>query len=116
MRLIDADVLLQELGDPHPMDYNANAEIAIIKRQPSMMSWISVKERLPGSEATVLAVKELKSGRREICLAYCMRDYQIQYMDSLTGGLKQKTENAHWVTNGSSNILYWMPLPEIPEG
>lgn len=80
------------------------------------MNWFSVKEKLPDNEKTVLAVKELKSGRREICLAYCIKGYEQIYMDSLSGGLKKRTEKAHWVTNGSSNILYWMPLPEIPEG
>ena len=38
MRLIDVDALLKDLGDPHPMDYNANATIAIIKKQPMIVA------------------------------------------------------------------------------
>ena len=34
--------------------------------------WISVKDRLPESQVQVLAVKQLKSGLRHVCLAYCI--------------------------------------------
>ena len=74
-------------------------------------TWISVKDRLPEhAEETVLAVKELKSGRREVCLARCIREWV--YTDPIT---KKKTKSPYWVCGGNNNILYWMPLPAMPE-
>ena len=72
--------------------------------------WISVKDQLPEDHVQVLAMKELKNGRRDYCLAYCIREYEA--WDYKTG---QNKIGPYWVCGGNNNILYWMPLPDIPE-
>ena len=76
----------------------------------TMDKWISINERLPENHITVLAVKELKSGKRDICLAYCIPEYQ--HYDPVT---KERWIGPYWVCGGNNNILCWMPLPEIPQ-
>lgn len=75
-----------------------------------MEEWRSVEEELPKDGETVLAVKELKSGVRDICLARCIRNYE--YHDYRT---KTTHIGPYWICSGNNNILFWMPLPEIPE-
>ena len=42
-----------------------------------MSEWISVKERLPeDDQVSVLAVKQLKDGRRDVCIARCIPDWE----------------------------------------
>lgn len=55
----------------------------------------------------VLIVKENKSGERVICFgAFLSEDY-----DPVT-----HRYNGKWTTNnGKGKVLYWMPLPKIPE-
>ena len=54
-----------------------------------------------------LIVKENKSGERVICFgAFIAGDY-----DPVT-----HRYNGKWTTNnGKGKVLYWMPLPKIPE-
>lgn len=75
-----------------------------------MNEWISVKDALPETGVNVLAVKQLKSGQRNIALAYCIREYKRH--DPVTG---KDTVEPYWVTGGNNNITHWMPLPEMPE-
>ncbi len=72
--------------------------------------WISVKDRLPEMDVTVLAVKELKNGARDICLARCIHDYEYT---EYPAGVKKR--EPYWVCSGNNNIIYWMPLPERPQ-
>ena len=72
--------------------------------------WISVDDQLPEKDVTVLAVKQLKDGRRDLCLARCIPDWE--YTEYPSGEKKRKP---YWVTGGNNNILFWMPLPEIPK-
>lgn len=76
----------------------------------TMDKWISVKDRLPDGEDNVLAVKELKNGDRQICIAYCNHQH-VQY-DPDTN---ERYRAPYWVCGGNNNILFWMPLPEIPK-
>jgi len=71
--------------------------------------WIPVSEQLPETNTTVLAVKELKSGQRQICIAHCIRDYE--HYDPVEN---KKWIGPYWVCGGNNNIIYWMALPEIP--
>lgn len=71
--------------------------------------WIPVSEQLPETNTNVLAVKELKSGQRQICIAYCIRNYE-----SYDPVKNEKWIGPYWVCGGNNNIIYWMPLPEIP--
>ena len=76
-----------------------------------MSEWISVKERLPEDEqVSVLAVKQLKDGRRDVCIARCIPDWE--YKDYTTG---QTAKKPYWVCGGNNNIIYWQPIPELPE-
>ena len=73
--------------------------------------WISVEEALPANgETSVLAVKQLKDGRRDICIARCIPDYEHYDPDT-----RQHVRGPYWVCGGNNNIIYWMNLPEIPE-
>lgn len=72
--------------------------------------WHNAKIDLPESNVLVLAVKELKNGTRDICLARCWRDYEYHNYET---GKDEKTDR--WVCGGNNNIIYWMPLPKIPE-
>ena len=75
-----------------------------------MGKWISVKEALPeNGETDVLAVKQLKDGRRSICIARCIPDYEHYDPDTM-----QKVRGPYWVCGGNNNILFWMPLPGMP--
>ena len=73
--------------------------------------WHDAKLDLPPERERVLAVKELKNGRREICLAFCYRDKtQYDYYAN------KPIVKDYWVTGGgNNNVIYWMPLPKIPE-
>ena len=73
-------------------------------------TWINAKLELPKNHQTVLAVKELKSGQRDICIAYCIPEYTRK--DYATG---ETVTEPYWVCQGNNNIIYWMPLPKIPE-
>jgi hypothetical protein len=75
-----------------------------------MSEWISVKDRIPEDDRQVLAVKQLKSGLREVCLARCIPEWE--YTDPVT---KTKTCAPYWVTGGNNNIVAWMPLPDLPK-
>ena len=75
-----------------------------------MEKWRSVNDELPEDGVTVLAVKELKSKQRYICLARCIRNYE--HYDYAT---KTTHIGPYWTCGGNHNILYWMPLPAIPE-
>ena len=72
--------------------------------------WISVEDRLPEDDRTVLAVKQLKDGRRDMCLARCIPEWE--YYDAAAQITRKKP---YWVCGGNNNIILWMPLPKIPE-
>lgn len=87
--------------------FYADCPLPTVTTEPG---WISVEERLPEDLVTVLAVKQLKNGRINICLARCIREYT--FFDYTVG--REVTE-PRWVCGGNNNILYWMPLPDLPK-
>lgn len=72
--------------------------------------WHSAAIELPTENETVLAVKELKNGTRDICLARC-----IPFYERYNQVTREKEIGPYWITGGNNNILYWMPLPKMPE-
>ncbi|MBO6270449.1 MAG: DUF551 domain-containing protein [Clostridium sp.] len=63
--------------------------------------WHNAKIDLPKPGEQVLCVKETKNGTRSLCFGFWYDD---------------RTYGNGWVTSGScNNVLYWMPLPKIPE-
>lgn len=72
--------------------------------------WHDAALELPPDQLAVLAVKELKNGDRGMTLAYCIREHTTT--DPWT---KEKNTAPYWVCGGNNNIIYWMPLPEIPK-
>lgn len=81
-----------------------------MEQEDAMTDWINVNDRLPDSGVTVLAVKQLKNGRRDVTLAYCIREYE-RY-DPVT---RTYSTEPYWVCGGNNNILWWMPLPPMPK-
>lgn len=71
--------------------------------------WISVADQLPENQGTVLIVKELKSGQRQIGLGYCIREYK--HHDYATG---EDRIEPYWVCGGNNNVIYWQALPDLP--
>ncbi len=90
-------------------EYNALLKAMYLEDQERLksyvgnnMEWISVAERLPKFEETVLCYD-----RARICLAYRR---------------KEEEYNEHWVINDSYDcigttapVLLWMPIPNLPE-
>ena len=74
-----------------------------------MNGWISVKDRLPENDDSVLIVKQLKDGTRNIAIGYCVPDWRIH--NAITG--EDRTE-PRWVCGGNNNVIYWQPLPDMP--
>jgi hypothetical protein len=119
MRPIDADALKEPLelqrasyariGATERAEAYANC-LWEIEQAPTIGGWISVKERLPENQVTVLIVKELKSGQRNIGLGYCIPEYK--HHDYTTG---EDRIAPYWVCGGNNNVIYWMPLPEMPK-
>ena len=75
-----------------------------------MTVWYNAALDLPKEGQDVLAVKELKNGRREICIARCIPEWE--YTDPVT---LETSVAPFWVCGGNNNIIYWMPLPKMPE-
>ena len=115
MRQIDADALVYELTEmvrhsTGEYKHGIDAARLVSMEAPTIGGWISVKDRLPEDDRTVLAVKQLKDGRRDMCLARCIPNYE--FYDVETGSIIKKP---YWVCGGNNNIIYWMPLPEPPK-
>lgn len=72
--------------------------------------WHDAKLDPPKDGTQVLAVKELKDGRRDICLARYLEEYEC--FDPQT---MRNIKKPYWVCGGNNNIIYWMPLPNIPK-
>lgn len=63
--------------------------------------WHDARQDPPPDGLRVLCIKQNKAGRRDYCFG--SRWASRQWDDG-------------WVTGGGcNNVLYWMPLPEIPE-
>ncbi len=71
--------------------------------------WHDAALDLPKNHEQVLAVKQLKNGDRSLCLAYCITEYE--HVNPIT---KEKVIEPYWVCGGNNNIIFWMPLPDIP--
>lgn len=125
MRTIDADALKRELGMARtcagcvfdPVDCMQNLLLSrkhvcrTINETPTIgVGWISVKTSLPEPDQTVLAIKRLKNGRLEYALARCIPDWETK--DYTTG---EVTVGPRWVCGGNTNVVYWTPLPEVPD-
>ena len=60
--------------------------------------WHDANVTKPKSGEQVLCVKRLKCGRKELCFGSWHED-----LDRLI------------TSGGNNNVIFWMPLPEIPE-
>ena len=75
-----------------------------------MSEWIDARLELPKDGELVLAVKQLKNGSRDICLARCIRNFHCY--DPVK---KESYTGSYWACGGNNNVIMWMPLPEIPK-
>ena len=110
MRLIDATTLRAEFTGNFKDSYSTAEIKALIDIAPTVGGWISVKDALPKNQVTVLIVKELKSGQRNIGLGYCIPEYKIH--DYTTG---EDRVEPYWVCGGNNHVIYWMELPKMPK-
>lgn len=101
MRLIDADALTMEIIENPPV-YNANRVVDVIKSQPTVDGWISVKDRLPDGECIAYSTKWF-----EMIIGYVYK-YKATASDT---GYEAESEN-----EVLRDVTHWMPLPEPPEG
>lgn len=70
------------------------------------MDWIRTTDRLPENNQSVLVVKQLKNGQPSIGFGSYNADF-INWKGEL---------DPQWVTSGGcQNVVYWMPVPEVPE-
>lgn len=103
MRLIDADVLKGVFVGEYPGMYTKKYIKNLIDGMPTVGGWISVKERLPEPNVSVL-------------LAVYDRDHGYTYRT-----VAWLNTSGDWDSNddgfnqGDEDVLYWMPLPEPPE-
>ena len=97
-RLIDADALLRDIERYHVSDGKFQHWVEI---QPTVHSWISVKDRLPdkSEEYIVCAIDE--DGERFVTTD--------SWLSLLFGGWYLFGEKS------TSKVTHWMPLPEPPK-
>ena len=66
-------------------------------------TWHNVKTDPPTPGVRVLCVKLPKNGHKDLCFGAWYEPSDIY-------------PEGNWVTSGScNNVIYWMPLPKIPE-
>ena len=73
-------------------------------------AWKSVREGLPEDGESVLAVKQCKDGSRSLCFARCFHNYRMFNIET-----REYYTGTYWSCGGNNNIIYWMPLPEMPK-
>ena len=72
--------------------------------------WRNAKEELPEEGVPVLAVKQLRNGTRDITLARCLHNYKYFVPET-----RSYRTGPYWACGGNNNVIYWMPLPEMPD-
>ena len=72
--------------------------------------WISVNDRLPEDSNTVLVAKKLKNGSMSVDFGRYFERYTVY-----DRSIRATTEKPLWETRGNSNVMYWMPIPKVPE-
>ena len=99
MRLIDADVLKQDLTRFYDGEVTAKE---LIDAQPTVGGWVSVEDRVPESNEIVLvyAYDENGDGYMAMAVRYPCGDWDSEddYFNQM-----------------ESEVRYWMPLPTPPE-
>ena len=98
MRLIDADALKKDLTRFYDNEVTARA---LIDEQPTASVWISVNDRLPENETTVLAFVQHKIGWYRM---FAWHDEHGWHSSA-----------AEFEERESKFVTHWMPLPEPPE-
>lgn len=96
MRPIDADALMDYCNNLKDKTIDAND----IARFPSVVGWISVKDKLPEDEGDVLVYGVSPRGRKKTAI--------MNY-------LAFEADRPRWALDGIWTVLYWMPLPEPPK-
>lgn len=147
MRLIDADKFLKEtltagIGKAI-IEYSESDIGYMIRRQPTVDAadvlrnqWISVKDRLPEPEQTVLVIAN-RSGLEIVTTGiyedgrvtlgesiWIWNDIELDYDDDQDdyiipeGWWEDKEYNGDdWFNHPIDDpVTHWMPLPELPEG
>ena len=69
--------------------------VALMKEAHEAMRWRDVNHELPKDETQVLIMKELRNGKRTVSIGYYAED------------------GPGWVAGVNSNVVAWMPLPEV---
>lgn len=111
MRHIDADELKKDLSRFYDGEVTAKQ---LIDEQPTVYSWISVKDRLPGIDEDVLILYESKVLHDTGYAITCLKD-SIYF-----AGKRIQYQTPQWCQPwqyfGENNVVtHWMPLPEPPK-
>lgn len=100
MRLIDADKIVIPKGFFE--DMNTPKLLNWLNSQPTINQWISVEERMPEPDTSVLvSVPDYDSSRRILVAMY---DDFWGWRGQWDGAISMRTQ-----------ITHWMPLPEPPK-
>ena len=104
MRLIDADALIERMKNKWDMQdlYLPVHFEDLVKEQPTVGDWISVKDRLPEKSGDVLVCCGKHNSRTS--LSYSCRHHAFNAFDCLPDA-----------ENKIDDVKYWMPLPEPPK-
>ena len=117
MRLIDADALMNvinmfPINVLHYTIFKGHVEQAI-KNAPTVGEWISVKDKLPEKQTSVLVYVPPYSDEDEEYFGYVEVSY---YTYSARGGFWAGTDgNVYGAIGIIHEPSYWMPLPERPK-
>ena len=125
MRLIDADALVTKYGDYYveegPEDGFIGTLKCLVDMQPTIGSWISVKDRLP-EEHESMFYKLLGTSKWSNSMWKQESEKVLVYVSFPDGTGVVTTgclHNSDWVTTVSKalpqTVTHWMPLPEPPE-
>ena len=81
-----------------------------------MSEWISVKDRLPEDDSTVLVVAIAEFAAR-ITFGMYRRVVKIFDDDEDAWEILDPIHNLSWswASNQNAEVTHWMPLPELPE-
>lgn len=104
MRLIDADALIKDMDGDLTDAVAERRALEKIDNAPTIGGWISVNDRLPENDKTVLVACRY-GGERNLCVS----------TSELINGYWNSIWDLFGAVTVDKTVFYWMPLPEPPK-